>query len=155
MEAALGAVAAIPLPPGHATSISSLGAWLQEHRSTQGMEAVSGCCPARAKLRYRLSTYQGLDEDLQRIEMDEEDDKAMGKEISSEEAAATSTIKVKLNWRALRHASHTQLRHFAALGEKRDIHILTTAIKLEEEARVPAVQTDAMAMEADGNTHLA
>lgn len=89
-----------------------------------------------------LSTYESLDQTLQRIEADEEDDKAMGKEISPEQAAADSKNKTKLNWRALRHASHTQLRHFAVLVEKRDIHILTKAIRTEDDARQAAMQAE-------------
>ncbi|KAK8849711.1 hypothetical protein IAR55_005046 [Kwoniella newhampshirensis] len=91
------------------------------------------------KGRQKTTTVEGLDEEVQRIEMDEDDDRAMGKEPPAEELAANKERKASLTWRALRLASQTDLRHFAALAPKRDLHVLVTAVKVSREPKASAI----------------
>ncbi|WWD20341.1 hypothetical protein CI109_104817 [Kwoniella shandongensis] len=94
------------------------------------------------KGRQKATTVEGLDEDIQRIEMDEDDDRAMGKEPPAEDLAANKERKASLAWRALRLASQTDLRHFAALAPKRDLHVLVKALEGEEEKEEAKVEDE-------------
>ncbi|RXK39720.1 hypothetical protein M231_03075 [Tremella mesenterica] len=89
------------------------------------------------------ATAVSLDEEIKRIEADDEDDKAMGKEPSAEEAALNKDRKTRLTWRGLRQASRTDLRHFSALAQKRDLHILVDLVNEQNERMAVATATDA------------
>jgi hypothetical protein len=78
-------------------------------------------------------TVESLDAEISAIEMDEEDDKAMGREPSAEQAAENAERKMTLNWRALRLASQHNLRNFGVLAPKREVHALLKAIQEEKE----------------------
>ncbi|WWC73668.1 uncharacterized protein I206_107640 [Kwoniella pini CBS 10737] len=90
--------------------------------------------------RQKATSQEQLDEELQRIEMDEEDDKAMGIETDAAVLAANKERKTSLSWRALRLASHTHLRHFKALAQKRDLHVLMKAVKEETDRKTSVVE---------------
>ncbi|KAK6908723.1 hypothetical protein I203_102726 [Kwoniella mangroviensis CBS 8507] len=92
------------------------------------------------KGRQKATNEEQLDEELRKIEEDEEDDKAMGIEPAPEVLAANKERKTSLTWRALRLASHDHLRYFRTLAPKRDLHVLMKAVKGEAEKPGPAVE---------------
>ncbi|KAL7425191.1 hypothetical protein Q5752_000879 [Cryptotrichosporon argae] len=89
----------------------------------------------------RAATVDSLDKEIQAIEEEEEDDKAMGRDPPPENAAR----KTSLTWRALRIAAHTDLRHFAALVDSRDLHLLVKNSR--EQARVESGEKEREASE--------
>ncbi|KAL1412514.1 hypothetical protein Q8F55_000260 [Vanrija albida] len=92
-----------------------------------------------ARKNPRPSVFE-LEEELSRIEMDEEDDKAMGNEIPAENAEKKQTIK----WMAFRQARKqypaevTKLGN--AVGADRDLHQLVKLIREREAAASAARQ---------------
>ncbi|WVF68236.1 hypothetical protein IAT40_003001 [Kwoniella sp. CBS 6097] len=88
----------------------------------------------------KATNVESLDKEISSIEMDEDDDRAMGKEPPAEKLAANKERKTSLAWRALRLAAHTDLRHFAALAPKRDLHVLVTNVKAAREPKPRAVE---------------
>ncbi|KAI9638858.1 THO complex subunit 1 transcription elongation factor-domain-containing protein [Dioszegia hungarica] len=83
----------------------------------------------------RSTTFYGLEEELKAMEEGIEDDKAMGREQSEDDQAASQELRTKNTWRGLRLASHVGLRFFQACREKRDLHTLVDAMKAEEEGK--------------------
>ncbi|ODN72895.1 hypothetical protein L202_08318 [Cryptococcus amylolentus CBS 6039] len=83
------------------------------------------------------TTVEGLDELIRKMEEDEEDDKAMG-QVDPEQLAANKERKTTANWRALRLASQTSLKHFPALKHQRSIHLLLETIKQSQEPKAQA-----------------
>ncbi|WVQ77756.1 hypothetical protein IAR50_007446 [Cryptococcus sp. DSM 104548] len=81
------------------------------------------------------TTVEGLDEQIRKLEEDEEDDKAMG-QVDPEKLAANKESKTTANWRALRLASQTSLKHFPALKQNRSIHLLLETIKQSQEPKI-------------------
>ncbi|WVQ95789.1 hypothetical protein IAU59_002888 [Kwoniella sp. CBS 9459] len=92
------------------------------------------------KGRQKATTVEGLDEEISRIETDEDDDRAMGREPPPEDLAANKERKTSLAWRALRLAAHTDLRHFAALAPRRDLHVLVKNVKAAREPKPRTVE---------------
>ncbi|KAK4685075.1 THO complex subunit 1, partial [Tremellales sp. Uapishka_1] len=82
----------------------------------------------------RSTTVEQLDQEIKTIEVDEEDDRAMGREPSAEVVAQNAQKKTILAWRALRHCAGSDLKHFAALQAKRDVHALLKSIRAAQEA---------------------
>ncbi|WVO21599.1 uncharacterized protein IAS62_002908 [Cryptococcus decagattii] len=93
------------------------------------------------KGREKATTVEALDEEIKRIEEDEEDDKAMGQD-TPEKLAANKERKTTSTWRALRLASQTSLKFFPSLKEKRDIHLLLSTIKKAQEPKGLAPKED-------------
>ncbi|OCF34437.1 hypothetical protein I316_03951 [Kwoniella heveanensis BCC8398] len=92
------------------------------------------------KGRQKATNVEELDAEILRIEMDEDDDRAMGREPPPEDLAANKERKTSLAWRALRLAAHTDLRHFAALAPKRDSHVLVKNVKAARDPKPRAVE---------------
>ncbi|GFZ49697.1 hypothetical protein JCM24511_07099 [Saitozyma sp. JCM 24511] len=88
----------------------------------------------------RQTSFETLNEELQRIVADEEDDKAMGL-LDPEKEKTNKATKIRINWRALRHARQTELRFFGALAKSRDITILSK-VKEAEAARMAGLSGD-------------
>lgn len=93
------------------------------------------------KGREKATTVEALDEEIRRIEEDEEDDKAMGQD-NPEKLAANKERKTTSTWRALRLASQTSLKFFPSLKEKRDVHLLLSTIKKAQEPKGLAPKED-------------
>ena len=118
----------------------------------------------------RQTNIDSLTEEIKTIEADEEDDKAMGREPEPDQVAENAEVslripyarhadamqrKTKLNWRALRLASHNSLRHFPALSAKREVQLVLQSEKKDEErAAAPRQdQTDAVNGQVDDMDH--
>ncbi|WRT69725.1 uncharacterized protein IL334_006715 [Kwoniella shivajii] len=101
------------------------------------------------KGREKATSEEQLDEEIQKIVIDEEDDKAMGREQPQEEMAANKDRKTSLTWRGLRLASHHHLRYFGVLAPKRDIHVLLKATRGETDSKGPAVENQVEAEKND------
>ncbi|WOO82222.1 THO complex subunit 1 [Vanrija pseudolonga] len=85
-----------------------------------------------------------LEEELSRIEMDEEDDKAMGREPSAAEAEVIAEKKQTVKWMAFRQARRLYPAEVAklgnAVGADRDLHQLVKLIREREAAASAARQ---------------
>ncbi|WVR08034.1 hypothetical protein IAU60_005078 [Kwoniella sp. DSM 27419] len=128
-------------PPPYAFKVGSRPLSMLWNNGFKGIDQLKG--------RPKAVSVEELDDDITRIEMDEDDDRAMGKEPPAEELAANKERKTSLAWRALRLASQTELVRFGTLLPKRDVHVLVQAVKKAREPKPPAVEKQGVGAEAE------
>ncbi|WWC92828.1 uncharacterized protein L201_007787 [Kwoniella dendrophila CBS 6074] len=122
-------------PPSYTFKVGSRPLSMLWNNGFKGIDQLKG--------REKATSEEQLDEELQKIEMDEEDDKAMGIETDPDVLTANKERKTSLTWRGLRLASHNHLRLFKVLARKRDLHVLLKNVKGESEPKGPVVENQA------------